>query len=305
LRAEGILPSVVSASVVSFSFSETEAAAEEEEVAGKSNGPLLGMPTRRKGKMPSPRRMTRMSKIKPQSGSRRNLLDEIERLAEKVRSFQSGVAEKSPPADGAQNAAQADGLAEGIVAALGRMVPDLGKLIETASGSSDFRQRLAGIDEEVRRKFKDQPLHRASAGLASGASRRQMGIPPSIRRSGGGRAHTAGAGPAQSSGKAAPRGKYPSPRPPKVHLSSETPAQLPVDVFDEGKRIVILAEAPGLTEADIAVALEGTVLVITIEAAHRRGVQRIELPCEVAGRPAVSLANGVLNIQVRKKATQP
>jgi hypothetical protein len=250
-----------------------------------------------------------MSKTRPHNGSRRNLLDEIERLAEKVRSFQGPEAARPHVCGGscsdpkrAPDQKDADGLAEGIVAALGRMVPGLGKLIETASQSPDFQQRLAGIDEEVRRKFKDQPLGRASAGLTSGAARRQMGIPPSVRRSGGAQARTGGAGQGHSGGKAAPRGKYPSPRPPKVHFSAETPAQLPVDIFDEGKRIVVLAEAPGLADGEIAVALEGTVLIITIEAPHRRGVQRIELPCEVVGKPAVSLANGVLNIQVRKKA---
>jgi hypothetical protein len=244
-----------------------------------------------------------MSKTKPHNGRRRDLLDEIGRLAEKVRSFQSGGAEKSHSAGVAANPAQAEGLAEGIAAALGRLVPGLGKLIETASQSPDFQQRLAGIDEEVRRKFKEQPLRRADVGLASGASRRQMGIPPSIRRAGG-RAQSAGAGHTQPAGKAAPRGKYPSPRPPKVHLSPETPAQFPVDVFDEGSRIVVLAEAPGLLEAHVAVALDGTVLVITVEAPHRKGVQRIELPCEVAGRPAVTLTNGVLSIQVKKKVSK-
>jgi HSP20 family protein len=88
-----------------------------------------------------------------------------------------------------------------------------------------------------------------------------------------------------------------------VHIGPETPAQLPVDVFDEGRKIVVLAEAPGLNQEDVTVSLEGTMLLVSIEAAHRRGLQRIELPCEVVGQPETSLVNGILRIQVRKAST--
>jgi HSP20 family molecular chaperone IbpA len=168
----------------------------------------------------------------------------------------------------------------------------------------EFQQRLAAIDEEVKRKFKEQPLHRASLGIAGNVSRRQMGIPPSVRRGRPGRSASTGAGEGQLLGKDGRRGKHRQPRPPKVHISPETPAQLPVDVFDEGSKIVVLAEAPGLRAENITISLEGTVLLISIEAAHRRGLQRIELPCEVVGQPEMSLANGILNIHIRKASKQ-
>ena len=164
----------------------------------------------------------------------------------------------------------------------------------------EFQQRLAAIDEEVRHKFKEQPLDRASLGIAGNVGRRQMGIPPSVRRGRPGRSTSTGAGEGRPLGKGGRRGKYRQPRPPKVHISPETPAQLPVDVFDEGSKIVVLAETPGLNMEDINVVLEGTVLVISVEAPHRKGVQRIELPCEVVGRPEMSMANGILSIQIRK-----
>jgi HSP20 family molecular chaperone IbpA len=168
----------------------------------------------------------------------------------------------------------------------------------------EFQQRLAAIDEEVKRKFKEQPLDRASWGIAGNVGRRQMGIPPSVRRGRPGRAASTGAGEGQPSGKGVRRGKYRQPRPPKVHISPETPAQLHVDVFDEGRKIVVLAEAPGLKAENITVSLEGTVLLISVEAAHRGGLQRIELPCEVVGKPEMSLSNGILNIQIRKAGKQ-
>jgi hypothetical protein len=236
-----------------------------------------------------------MSHERPTRRTRKELLEEIGQLKEKVHELEEGA----PEAHG-----ETEGLAEGIAAALGRMVPGLGGLIETASRMPEFQQRLAAIDEEVKHKFKEQPLDRASLGIIGNISRRQMGIPPSVRRGRPGRCASAGAGEGQSIGKGSRRGKYRQPRPPKVHISPETPAQLPVDVFDEGSRIVVLAEAPGLNPEDISVSLEGTVLVISVESPNRRGVQRIELPCEVVGRPEVSLANGILSAQVRKANRQ-
>jgi HSP20 family molecular chaperone IbpA len=62
----------------------------------------------------------------------------------------------------------------------------------------------------------------------------------------------------------------------------------------------VLAEAAGLSAEDITVSLDGTVLVISVHSPQRKGIQRIELPCEVAGQPDMSLANGILNVQMRK-----
>ena len=236
-----------------------------------------------------------MSKTRPGKENTEELREQVRQLQESLRELQEGAKEPR---------GKAEGLAEGVVTALGKLVPGLGRLIETASQMPEFQQRLAAIDEEVRRKFKEQPLDRASLGIAGNVSRRQMGIPPSVRRGRPGRSASTGAGEGQPLGKDGRRGKYRQPRPPKVHISPETPAQLAVDVFDEGSQIVVLAEAPGLKTQDITVSLEGTVLLISVEAAHRRSLQRTELPCEVVGQPEMSLANGILNIHIRK-ASRP
>jgi len=236
-----------------------------------------------------------MSHERPGRRTREQLLGEIRQLKEKVRKLEEGAEEAH---------GKTEGLAEGIAAALGRIVPGLGGLIKSASQMPEFHERLAAIDEEVKRKFKEQPLRSASLGMAGNLSRRQMGIPPAVRRGRPGRSASAGAVEGQPLGKGGRRGKYRQPRPPKVHISPETPAQLPVDVFDEGAKIVVLAEAPGLSPEDITVSLEGTVLVVSVEAPHRKGVQRIELPCEVVGQAETSLANGILTIQVKKASRQ-
>jgi len=239
-----------------------------------------------------------MSKTRPGKENTEELREQVRQLQESLRKLQKGAKEPR---------GKAEGLAEGVVTALGKLVPGLGRLIETASQMPEFQQRLAAIDEEVKRKFKEQPLDRASLGIAGNLGRRQLGIPPSVRRGRPGRAASTGAGEAfckKPSGKGVRRGKYRQPRPPKVHIRPETPAQLHVDVFDEGSKIVVLAEAPGLKAENITVSLEGTVLLISVEAAHRGGLQRIELPCEVAGKPEMSLSNGILNIQIRKAGKQ-
>ena len=131
-------------------------------------------------------------------------------MKEKVRKLEEGAAEAH---------GKTEGLAEGIVAALERMVPGLGRLIEAASQMPEFQQRLAAIDEEVKRKFKEQPLDRASLGIAGNVGRRRMGIPPSVRRGRPGRPTSTGTGEGQPLGKGGRRGKYRQPRPPKVHIS--------------------------------------------------------------------------------------
>ncbi|MCK4340971.1 MAG: hypothetical protein KAY37_04530 [Phycisphaerae bacterium] len=223
--------------------------------------------------------------------NRDEMAEQIRQLKEEVRKLRETSSE--PPA-------QAEGVAEGITAELGKMIPGLQKLIDVAAQMPEFRQRLASIDEEIKRKFKEQPLRRASAEMTRGIERRPLGIPPGVRRGRPGRPVSAGTGKVWSSGKPPVRGKHGKPGPPKVHISPETPAQLPVDVFDEGDRLVVLAEATGLKLGHITVSLEGTALVISIDGPHGKGVQRVELPCEVAGEPKVSLAKGILKIQVSK-----
>ena len=133
-----------------------------------------------------------MSHERPGRRTRGELLEEIRQLKEKIRKLEEGPAEAH---------GKTEGLAEGIAAALGRMVPGLGGLIKSASQMPEFQQRLAAIDEEVKRKLKEQPLDRASLGIAGNVSRRQMGIPPSVRRGRPGRSAS------QEPAKGSPLGK--------------------------------------------------------------------------------------------------
>ena len=224
--------------------------------------------------------------------TKKELSDRVMQLEEELHKLRE--APSRPPAG-------TDGVAEGVVSALGKMVPGLGKLMDMASQMPEFHDRLAAIDEEIKRRFKEQPLRRASAGIAGASTRRQMGIPPSVRKGRPQRGAGAGAGAGRPHGKQTPRGSYRSPDGPRIHISPETPAQLPVDVFDEGDHLAVLAEAPSLKLEHVTVSREGTVLLVTIDAPERKGVQRIELPCQVVGKPGISLANGVLKIHLSKR----
>jgi HSP20 family molecular chaperone IbpA len=73
-----------------------------------------------------------------------------------------------------------------------------------------------------------------------------------------------------------------------------------VDVFDEGDHLAVLVEAPGLELKDFTLSLDGTVLIIAVDAPPRQGLQRVELPCHVGGDIKASLAKGVLHIHLRK-----
>ncbi len=225
-----------------------------------------------------------------------------EELAEQVRRLTKEVDELRKASSGPPS--RAEGVAEGIVADLGGMVPGLQKLIDIASEMPEFRQRLTSIDEEIKRKFREEPLRRASGEMTRSVGRRPMGIPPGLRRGRAGQSVSTGTGRARSSRKPPARGKHGKTGPPKVHISPETPGQLPVDVFDEGDTLVVLAEATGLKLHHIAVSLEGAVLVISIDGPHGKGVQRVELPCDVAGEPKVSFAKEILKTQMRKADRQ-
>ncbi|MCY2931178.1 MAG: Hsp20/alpha crystallin family protein [Planctomycetota bacterium] len=233
-----------------------------------------------------------MAQKRPGGKAPEELAARIRQLEETVRRLREGGGPADTPATGPQ------GLAEGLVAALGKMVPGLGDLIQTAARSSEFHERLFAIDEEVKRKFKDYPVR----GISVGAARRQMGIPPSVRHGRTGRGQPTAGGEGHVYHKA--RGKGGGVRPPKMHITPETPAQFAVDVFDEGDQIVVLAEAPGIDLANVTVSLEDTVLVIHVEGPDRRADQRIELPCEVSGEPEATLANAILNIHVKKAKTR-
>lgn len=75
-----------------------------------------------------------------------------------------------------------------------------------------------------------------------------------------------------------------------------------VDVLDEGERLVVIAELPGVAEKDIHVQVKEDILELTAEAGDRKYRKEILLPGAVAAESMESsYRNGILEIKLRKR----
>ena len=75
-----------------------------------------------------------------------------------------------------------------------------------------------------------------------------------------------------------------------------------VDIFDEGEKIVVIAELPGVEEEDIHFELKGDILNLSAEAKDRKYSKEVILPSPVeADSTKSSYKNGILEIRIRKR----
>lgn len=75
-----------------------------------------------------------------------------------------------------------------------------------------------------------------------------------------------------------------------------------VDVLDEGDRVVVIAELPGIDEQDIRLRAEGDILEIAAESRDRKYQKEILLPASVQPETLESsYRNGILEINLAKK----
>jgi HSP20 family protein len=73
-----------------------------------------------------------------------------------------------------------------------------------------------------------------------------------------------------------------------------------VDVFEEEKRVQVIAELPGVDEKEVSVALKGTTLTIRAGKGERKYKKEIELEIPVKGEPKTQYKNGILEINIEK-----
>lgn len=74
------------------------------------------------------------------------------------------------------------------------------------------------------------------------------------------------------------------------------------DVFDEGERLVIIAELPGVEEDDIHLEVKGDILELTAEGKDRKYSKEVLLPSPVkAATMESSYKNGILEVRFNKK----
>lgn len=74
-----------------------------------------------------------------------------------------------------------------------------------------------------------------------------------------------------------------------------------VDLFDEGDRVLVVAELPGVQEAAIQVQIEGDVLNLAAEGKDRKYCKELLLPFAVEPTPTKrSYQSGILEIELKK-----
>lgn len=76
-----------------------------------------------------------------------------------------------------------------------------------------------------------------------------------------------------------------------------------IDMFDEPRRIVIIAQMPGVAEDEVQLSIKGDILILRAEGKNRRYYRELLLPfapdqtgCQT------SLTNGVLEVRIEKPA---
>lgn len=75
-----------------------------------------------------------------------------------------------------------------------------------------------------------------------------------------------------------------------------------VDVFDEEKEILVLAEVPGVSEEKIKTQIKGDILTIEAEDSDRKYYKEVVLPKNIDPSTLKSkYKNGVLEIKIEKK----
>lgn len=75
-----------------------------------------------------------------------------------------------------------------------------------------------------------------------------------------------------------------------------------VDVFDEKKEVLVLAEVPGVSEEKIEIQIKGDILTITAKDSQRKYYKEVVLPKDIdSGSLKTKYKNGVLEIRISKK----
>ncbi len=174
-------------------------------------------------------------------------------------------------------------MAESVLNGLGTLIPGLGGLIKGLKGSETFREKLALIDEEVERRLEETPLKRTDSEEISGGLTRQKSRPPS------------GILPSVARRDARSRKRF------DTFMAGHDPmdkgeSDIPVDIFEEEKKIHVIGELPGVNEEDIRLDLNGDMLFISASRGARRYRKQVKLPRASESIIWKSYNNGILEV---------
>ena len=176
---------------------------------------------------------------------------------------------------------KSEGMAEGVLRELG-----LGNLIDLALKSPAFQQRFKEVNKEIEERISEaRPSTR-------------LGIRPHVESG-----YSVRYIREETSGGWKPARK-PVRKPVKKIMAEEPErAEPPVDVFDEGDHLRVVAEPPGIEEHDIKTEAKGTMLTILAERGDRKYSERIELPTPITGEISLTYKHGVLELKLKKKVS--
>ncbi|MDO9575713.1 MAG: Hsp20/alpha crystallin family protein [bacterium] len=165
---------------------------------------------------------------------------------------------------------ESGGVAGSVLRGLGKTIPGLGDIVKGLEGSEAFQERLKEIDKKVDAKMRETPLKEV----------RRTIIPPRTHFS----AKTLAGKPFPAKGE------------------EEKPAKrdIIVDIFDEAKQLVVIAELPGVREGDIKIKLMDNVLVISADTVSHNYYKEVSLPCRVTNKISSTYKNGILQVTLEK-----
>jgi len=181
---------------------------------------------------------------------------------------------------------QSGGMAEGFLDSVGNFIPGLGGVIEGLKKVDAFKEKLALIDEEVGRKLEETPLRGTDSDMpgafARARSRRPpSGIPPSVARRG---SRSKKRFDAFSAG---------------YHPIDKSERDVFVDIFEEEKKIRVIAELPGISEEDIRLDLIEDILTIAASRGNHNYRKDIKLPRTFESITGKTYNNGILEVTLR------
>ena len=175
-----------------------------------------------------------------------------------------------------------EGVAESVLVGVGNLIPGLGGIIGVLKKSDAFRERLALIDEEVERRLQETPLKQADAEAPGtfmrSRNRPPSGIPPSVVRRGRG---------TKKRFDAFAAGHKPM---------DELKRNVFVDIFEEKKKMRVIAELPGVDEEDIRLDLNGDTLSMSASRGNQNFYRDVELPRASENIIGKIYNNGILEV---------
>jgi len=197
-----------------------------------------------------------------------------DRYEDKIRELERKIQEleKRNSSPGASSAGadmpEIEGLVEGVV---GQFIPGLGGIIKALEKSSpEFRKRIADTDAEIK--------HRIDVGWSS---KPVVDYHVSTRPMSGRRRSNASA--------SAPA--------PQVKMPANGPSREPiVDIFQDSGYTTVIAELPGVLEAELETRLEGNMLLIRA-GEFRKSVDLPDAPGAIIER---TYKNGILQLKIAK-----